>query len=51
MFNCFLAEQRKYGTVTTVCQQGGRVLYFFVNVFKVKRYLSHNNLHLIKTKN
>jgi len=51
MFNCFLAEQRKYGPVTTVCQQGGRVAKFFVNVYKGKRYLLDNDLNLRKTKN
>jgi len=51
MFNCFHVVQRKYGRVTTVCQQGGREAKFFVNVYKGKRYLLDNDLHLRKTKN
>jgi len=37
MFNCFRVMQSKYVRVTTVCQQGGRVAIFFVNIFKDKR--------------
>lgn len=37
MFNCFHVVQSKYGRVTTVCQQDGRVAKFFVNVFKNRK--------------
>ncbi len=36
MFNCFLAEQRKYRPVTTVCQQGGREVVFLLIFSKSK---------------